>query len=130
MENTNEITFFCDETRVVERATKETDLLDNYGLQHQSYKAIEEMCELGQALLKWWDDKPENDTVTMLNLRDNVIDELADVSIMVDQLVYGFGATEEVLKRMDYKLDRQLSRINLQKTKGMRRDDPWEDDGK
>lgn len=119
-----------DETRAINQAAKEADLLDTYGLQHQSYKAIEEMCELGQALLKWWDDKPEGDTVSMLNLRENVIDELADVSIMLAQLVYGFDASEEVLNRMDYKLDRQLSRINLQKTSGMRRDDPWEDDGK
>lgn len=122
-----------DEARAEEIAQKTADLLDTYGLEHQSYKAIEEMSELSVALLKWWDTDTTGDTVSMLNLRDNVIDELADVSLMISQLVYGFNAVKEVLARRDYKIERQLSRINIAKTSGNGRfskDDPWEDDKK
>ena len=55
-------------------------IIDYYGEVHQEEKAIEEMAELTQALIKTWQCESEDELYTVL---DNVHEELADVCIMV-----------------------------------------------
>lgn len=102
-------------------------ILDTYGLKHQSMKCIEEMSELTKALCKWWDEPlPKGDTISSLNMRDSIIDELADVQITINQIILGFNVADRVERQIDYKIQRQMDRIGKTRWK----DDPMEDDGK
>jgi len=69
-----------------------------YGLDNQTDKTIEECAELIQALAK-------------LESRENTIEEIADVQIMLKQMLYLLDCEKEVEKVMGYKINRQLERM-------------------
>jgi len=75
-----------------------------FGVDNQIIKAVEELSELIVALLKYRDKR--------INERD-VIDEIADVKIMCEQLTVIFGA-DKIDRRTEEKLDRlkMLLKIN------------------
>lgn len=73
-----------------------------YGLDNQLNKTIEECAELIQALVK-------------LESRENTIEEIADVQIMLKQMLYLLDCEKEVEKVMEYKINRQLERIKQAK---------------
>ena len=74
-------------------------ILKYYGEETQALKAIEELAELQRAIAR--------------QDLENMEEELADVLIMSIQLLYFTGIRkEEVFKKFNYKLDRQLKRIN------------------
>ena len=77
-------------------------LFDYYGLDNQLNKTIEECAELIQALVK-------------LESRENTIEEIADVQIMLKQMLYLLDCEKEVEKVMEYKINRQLERIKQAK---------------
>lgn len=79
-------------------------ILGHYGEESQMLKAIEEMGELTSVLIRWLRD---DDRVN----RDDVITEIADVSIMIEQLMYIFGKLA-VEDEIIYKLMRTKERIN------------------
>lgn len=68
--------------------------------------AIEECSELIKAILKFRRSNAKDS-----DLRDAVIDEIADVQIMLTQLGIIFNCVEEVNERIDFKIDRQMGRI-------------------
>lgn len=72
-------------------------IADYYGLDNQLNKTIEECAELIQALVK-------------LESRENTIEEIADVQIMLKQMLYLLDCEKEVEKVMEYKINRQLER--------------------
>ena len=84
----------------------------HYGLPLQKGKAIEELGELIVALQK---DilssviSSDNDNA----LSDEIVDEIADVTIMLNQLVKLSGSEDELNKRIVYKLTRQLDRLKV-----------------
>lgn len=82
--------------------TKCRIIADHYGINNQLQIAIEEMSELTKEICKH--NRKFNNTAML-------IDEIADVSIMLGQLCYLFCITGQVNTRIDYKLDRQLKRI-------------------
>lgn len=84
-------------------------IADHYGLNNQMMQAIEEMGELTQAIVKVYRNGLDNE-------RDDLIEELADVQIMIEQLDYLLGDSQ-IKKIKEYKIDRQLSRIALEETK-------------
>ena len=77
-----------------------------YGIKSQSLIAIEEMSELTKELCK--DQRGYN------RLKE-ITEELADVSIMVEQLICLYDCNDEVSKMIDYKLERQLRRIEQER---------------
>ena len=80
--------------------------IDTYGNKHQKIQAIEELNELSQAICKSFrNDIQEN--------RLNIIDEIADVEIMMYQLklILNIDAIE-VQNRVDFKVDRLNKRLN------------------
>ena len=78
------------------------EIISFYGYDKQKLKAIEEMSELTKAICK--DD------------RENIIEELADVKIMIAQLMLIYNIdVEEVFKVMDSKVERTMNRIERQK---------------
>lgn len=79
-------------------------IINTYGTNKQEDKAIEEMSELQKAILKHRENKRAEE-------RQDVIDEIADVSVMLEQLKIIYSCHNEVAERMDYKIDRQIKRI-------------------
>lgn len=77
-------------------------IADYYGLDNQTDKTIEECAELIQALVK-------------LESRENTIEEIADVQIMLKQMLYLLDCEKEMEKVMEYKINRQLERIKQAK---------------
>ena len=75
------------------------EILHHYGEVHQQEKAIEEMAELITAI-KHGD-------------RENYVDELADVQVMIEQLfqALSFEEQQKFIVTIHNKIDRQLRRI-------------------
>ena len=81
----------------------------HYGPRRQLIKAIEELCELGQAIAK--NMAAENIEIRQ-NTQNNLYEEMADVEIMLDQLKIMFaGAPERVDGWKRQKLARLFDRI-------------------
>lgn len=80
-------------------------ILNHYGFNNQREILVEECAELIQAVSKC---KRNN-----VNVSDNFIEELADVSIMIEQMLAGLDAAELVKYRVyiKRKLGRQVKRI-------------------
>jgi hypothetical protein len=86
------------------------EIIKSYGISAQVDMCIEECSELQKALLKYRRNDPQDGTVNM-ELRSGIIDEIADVAIMLQQMNIIFGCAGEVGERIDYKIDRQMKRL-------------------
>ena len=92
-------------------------IADTYGYDAQSRQCIEEMAELTQAINKYWRVALDcgNRAITdrkmpkISSTFDNLVEEIADVQIMLWQLEYLFDT--DVSRIIEQKLDRQLERI-------------------
>lgn len=79
-------------------------IIDAYGTKSQEDVAIEEMAELQKAIIK-------HRRYTGDETRAEIIDEIADVEIMIEQLKIIYSCKKEVKSRIDYKIERQIKRI-------------------
>lgn len=77
-------------------------IIEHFGHKKQEIKAIEEMSELTKELCKKLLTKGD---------RLAIIDEIADVSLMLMQLILMYGCEELVEKVMDEKIFRTLKYI-------------------
>ena len=89
-------------------------IADHYGYEPQSRRLIEEMAELTVALNKVWRSRhdyvetPNTDYVDY----ENILEEMADVLIMIWQIKYLLGIGEgELSQIIESKLNRQIERI-------------------
>jgi NTP pyrophosphatase (non-canonical NTP hydrolase) len=78
-------------------------IADHYGLRRQLWQTVEEMAELTQVICK-------TRRYDMDAVRDHLVEEVADVSIMIDQIVYLLG-DNMIAKIREEKINRQLERI-------------------
>lgn len=79
-------------------------IIDCYGTKTQEEIALEELAELQKAILKFRREKSGK-------AYKDIIDELADVEIMLEQLKIIYSCHVDVEERIDYKINRQISRI-------------------
>lgn len=94
---------------------KAYEIAKNYDNDNQVDILIEEMSELTKALLK--NRRAQNgqiDTPVGHTVQD-IIEEIADVQIMLLQITFLGDFGDDVVDVMDYKLDRQLERIENEK---------------
>ena len=99
-------------------------IADTYGYDAQSRQCIEEMAELTQAINKFWRkqmmcgfvsldeikaEETENSKLSDEKGYQNLVEEIADVQIMLWQMEYLLNA--DVTPIIEQKLDRQLERI-------------------
>lgn len=84
------------EKRIYEKA------LETFGRDSQMHMCSEEMSELNKVLMKIFRNGFKSQ-------RENLIDELADVKVVVPQIEYIFGISAEVEKRRQEKLDRLVN---------------------
>ena len=87
-------------------------IVETYGNDAQEDMAIEECSELVKAILKL--RRSDEKTAEM---REAVIDEIADVQIMLSQLEIIFNCVAEVEDRIDFKINRQMGRIKEREAK-------------
>ena len=80
------------------------NIAEHYGLRCQMRQTVEEMAELTQVICKA--ERYDLDTV-----RDHLVEEVADVSIMIDQLEYLLGDSRIAQIKAE-KIERQKRRIN------------------
>lgn len=91
--------------------------IDTWGPRTQTVKAMEELAELIRALSRrllsmWLDTGDGNDAL------ENVREEMADVSIMLNQLELIFGDTTEEEIRKLLRLEARIAEENTTKAKG------------
>lgn len=78
-------------------------ILFHYGNEHQKRKAMEELQELRDAIAL---------ELLELDTREHIIEEIADVMVMIEQLKLIYHITDdEIQKVIDFKVKRQLERI-------------------
>lgn len=85
-----------------QRAEAYRSAIDTYGPTLQRYVAVEEMAELTKELCK---------AARGADNRDALVEEIADVTIMMEQLRILFDVNEAVGSMMDYKVLRLAARI-------------------
>jgi hypothetical protein len=103
-----------------EQKAKCHKIADHYGENHQMLKAVEEMAELSQVIIKAVNDPP-NDKSQAEMMKDKMLSELADVIIMMEQLVK-YVADNDCATLLDgminFKLKRQLERMEEESNVG------------
>lgn len=96
-------------------------IAQTYGYDAQSRQCIKEMAELMQAINKFWrkaldcgkGKQPDGEKyITMSPTYDNLVEEMADVQIMLWQLEYLLNADTSII--IQQKLDRQIERIEME----------------
>lgn len=85
-------------------------IANHYGIESQLVKTVEETTELRKSVSEFYQKYKERDEDISTK---PVIDELADVSIMIEQLKYLLECDQEVEERIEFKLNRQLDRMKL-----------------
>lgn len=97
----------------MDKTEKIKKIAEHYGYDAQSRQCIEEMAELTQAINKWWRvcGNGQNTKKSIAECRYNLVEEIADVWIMLCQLDYLLDSEIEVSEMITKKLDRQLERI-------------------
>lgn len=83
---------------------------EKYGDSRQLLMAVEECGELVQAITKL--GRVKDNGGSRLKALDHLAEEMADVRIMLAQLAFMFGNDDAVAAYVDYKLERQRSRIS------------------
>lgn len=86
------------------------EILQVWGISCQSNMMMEECAELIQAISHWKRGR---------NIAKNVLEEMADVSILLEQMILAFGV-EEFNKVKEEKFERLKNRFEEYKSKVMR----------
>lgn len=87
-------------------------IAETYGFNAQSRQLIEEMAECTVAINKLW--RKQNYGGTSKEIAEahmNLLHELADVSVMMQQIIFLLGCEDEIGGVIDRKIDRQLARM-------------------
>ena len=86
------------------------EIADNFGLVTQQLKLIEELGELTREISK--------DIANRREISDDTISEIADVNILINQILYlssnkDYNSKEKLKEQLEYKLQRTIQRINI-----------------
>lgn len=82
-------------------------IANHYGRESQVLIAIEEMSELTKELCKYF---------RRYDRKKEIIEEVADAQIMLEQIIELFGINNEVDSMVDYKLNRQIRRMEQERS--------------
>jgi NTP pyrophosphatase (non-canonical NTP hydrolase) len=97
-----EVSSFTDDNIILRKA------IEKYGEQLQLDTAIEELSELIQAICEYKRKK-----YNVMECEDNIADEIADVTIMLEQLIIIFGFGNLVNHKISYKRNRLKERLEI-----------------
>lgn len=88
---------------------KVREIAERYGIAKQKEKAVEECAELIVAIKHG--DKEKGAAWQEEQSLSDIAGEIADVVIMCEQLTYLYGIGELVNEQIDFKISRQLDRM-------------------
>lgn len=88
--------------------------IEKYGSHNQMLKCIEECGELSRAISRILIELSSGDGFTTEESQENLYEELADVSIMIGQMMIMFDCTDEVISWQLKKLKRLNGKLNEQ----------------
>ena len=83
-------------------------IADLYGISEQLHQTQEELAELIVSLHKY---ERSGTAKAKVEWRDNVISEMADVTIMLAQMTHLLDCQEELEVEIDRKIERQVERM-------------------
>lgn len=86
--------------------------IDTYGTHNQMLKCIEECGELSRAISRILVELSSGDGFTTEESQENLYEELADVSIMIHQMIMMFDCADEVMVQQLQKLKRLEERMS------------------
>lgn len=89
---------------MADRERKLLFLIDHYGTKKQQDIAIEELAELQKAIIKYRREPSDK-------AKEAVVEEIADVQVMLEQLKIIYSCRTKIDAIMDAKIDRQIKRI-------------------
>lgn len=94
------------------------EMANHYGCESQSRQLIEEMAELTVTINKLWRVERFCNRRDIMDIKGfsypetkEIIEEIADVEIMLSQIKYLLGCNDEVEQEKERKILRQLERI-------------------
>ena len=80
-------------------------IINHYGVNSQQRQFFEEVFELQEAIIQY--EEPRR-----YHSKEHIAEEIADCYVMLEQFRLHYGITTEKLKEtMQYKVDRQIKRI-------------------
>lgn len=79
------------------------EIADNFGIRNQQLKLIEECSELIKELAL--------DVAKDRNITDKTISEIADVNILINQILYLSNSKDKLKQQIEFKLERTIKRI-------------------
>lgn len=85
--------------------------INKYGASKQMDMCIEEMSELTKAICKIKRELASEEGFTKEETQNNLYEEIADVSIMLEQVNMMFECEDEVNKQIEYKINRLKERL-------------------
>ena len=88
--------------------------IEKYGTHNQMLKCIEECGELSRAISRILIELSSGDGFTTEESQENLYEELADVSIMIEHMIIMFDCTDEVISWQLKKLKRLNGKLNEQ----------------
>lgn len=95
------------------------EIINHYEINNQLRKFNEEVFELQEAIVsEKLKDKIQNTRplIDIVESRKNIAEEIADVSVMLEQFRLYYAIPKEKIKEiMEYKIERQISRIAKEK---------------
>lgn len=92
------------------RKEKLLKIIDTYGINHQLKKLNEETFEVIEAICKC---EYKETSINQLD-KNHIAQEIADVLVMLEQFKLHYNIkNEDIEKIMDYKIDRQIKRIEM-----------------
>lgn len=85
--------------------------IQTYGVRAQVDMAVEEMSELTKALLKHRRGCPSGTVNDLRRLRENIVEETADVIVMIAQMIMMYDYRGDVQAEVDFKINRLRERL-------------------
>ena len=87
-------------------------IAEEYGIYRQLIKLVEEMSEVTKEITKLLNSK--DDKAVLDIYRNTLPEELADLSLVYDQVTYLVGCEEQIEEWRQYKATREVRRIRLE----------------
>ena len=88
------------------------EIAEHYGYDSQSRQLVEEMAELMVALNKAWRGREHFSASEKRKVRKQIVEEIADVEIMLEQIKHIIDCDGEVFLTKMRKVDRQIERMH------------------
>ena len=96
-------------------------IINNYGAMPQLKYLQSEVFELNEAIINFENEIIHCDSIAdegyIKSMKNHIVEELSDVMVMLGQFINYYGIKNKDIKKfIDYKIKRQLRRIEDEKT--------------